>query len=744
MELTQKAQYGRPQLSTFEVLEPRVLFSATLVESALHDHHDHDHDDSGPELHVLPPVDAGASIEEVPGISDTGDSPYLQLAPLSETFLLNSNPGANHTIYLDFDGHTTSGTIWNNNFNGGADFTTPVYSFEGDASFSNNELTRIQNIWQRVAEDFIPFDVNVTTQDPGLDALIKSGSTDAQWGVRVPIGGSSYDWFGQGAGGVAYVGSFNWNTDTPTYVFTDQLGNGNEKYTAEAASHEAGHTLGLRHDGTSTEGYYTGHGSGETGWAPIMGVGYYKNLSQWSKGEYNDASRTEDDLAIITGQNGFGYRVDDHSSSLGSASALTTDGTSVSATGLIERNTDFDVFSFTTGSGSVSLNIDPAARGANLDILAELLDSNGSVIGSSNPLGDLSASINENLSAGTYFLRISGTGEGDPSGTGYSDYGSLGQYSINGTVQPASTDPTLSIGDVTVDEAAGTATFTVSLSEASDSTVSVTAATGNGSATAGSDYVGTSETLVFNPGETSKTFTVSIIDDSVDESNESFVVNLSDASGAVISDGQGLGTIVDNDVTPVFVSIGDASVTEPDIQQKGKNKGTPKTTNMSFTVNLSTASSETVSVDWSTVDGTALAGIDYTAAAGTVVFGAGQTSATISVEVIGDVAIEGNEQFTIQLANVTNASISDASAIGTIIDNDSGGGDGGGGGGGNGKGNGKGPNKAFAIDSTYSMAAYSYYSQNLTADDSEDEAEEEFSLFESVLEILPFDMRISG
>ena len=144
-----------------------------------------------------------------------------------------------------------------------------------------------------MAEDFIPFEVDVTTADPGLDALVNSGGGDTRWGVRVVIGGSSSDWFGSSAGGVAYVGSFNWSSDTPAFVFEAQLGNGNEKYTAEAISHETGHTLGLNHDGRTSpvEEYYAGQGSGATGWAPIMGNGYYTNLTQWSQGEYLNASR---------------------------------------------------------------------------------------------------------------------------------------------------------------------------------------------------------------------------------------------------------------------------------------------------------------------------------------------------------------------------------------------------------------------------------------------------------------------
>ncbi|GCE60031.1 FG-GAP-like repeat-containing protein [Microcystis aeruginosa] len=388
---------------------------------------------------ALPPFDPNL-VKNQPKQSAATVSAALNL---SQTFSLNSLAGANHTIYLDFNGHTTSGTSWNTSFNK-ANIVTPAFDFDGNTgSFSNAELEGIQYIWQRVAEDFIPFNVNVTTQAPtDINDLIKSGTGDTRWGVRVAIGGSSYDWYGAGAGGVAYLNSFNWNSDTPTFVFDDQLGNGNEKYTAEAISHEVGHTLGLSHDGriTPSEGYYAGHGSGDTGWAPIMGVGYYQNLSQWSKGEYASANNTQDDLQIITTQNGFGYRTDDTGNTIATAKALTVSGASVSGNGIIERNTDVDFYSFTTGAGAISLTVNPFNRGPNLDILAELYNSAGTLIASSNPTDLLSANITANVAAGTYYLKIDGIGKGNPLTTGYTDYGSLGQYSISGSVSSPSKD----------------------------------------------------------------------------------------------------------------------------------------------------------------------------------------------------------------------------------------------------------------------------------------------------------------
>lgn len=667
--------FGLPAVTgpKFESMESRLLMSATI---------DLD-DESG--LHVLPMPELTAELAETAATGPLGTTVAYSL---SDTFLLSSVPGANQTIYLDFTGHVTSGTIWNTNFAGGQDIVTPAYDFDGNtSSFSDAELQSIQYIWQRVAEDFIPFNVNVTTLDPGSAALIKSGTGDTAWGVRVAIGGSSYDWFGQGAGGVAYIGSFNWNTDTPTYVFDEQLGNGHEKYTAEAISHEAGHTLGLDHDGTPTEGYYTGHGSGETGWAPIMGVGYYQNLAQWSKGEYTGASQKQDDLAIITTQNGFGYRTDDHGNTTSSASALSVAGNSVSGGGIVERNTDVDLFSFATGAGAVSLNITPAVRGPNLDILAELLDSAGNVIASANPADLLSASINVNLSAGNYYLRIDGVGKGDPLGTGYSDYGSLGQYSISGSIVPAGA--TLSINDVSVNESAGTATFTVSLSQASTSAVTVDVATANGGAAAGSDYQSVLISgLTFDPGVTSRTVTVPIINDLFGEATETFSVNLSNAAGATILDGVGVGTVLDDDVT---VSVSNASATETNPGPRSQLR----TTDMIFTISLSAANSSSVTVQYATANGTAVAGTDYTAASGAVTFNPGETSKTVIIKIIGDTLVETSETLLLNLTSAAGAAIGDGQGVGSITDNDSGGG-----------GGGK-PNKGPAIEATAPLQSIS-------------------------------------
>lgn len=347
--------------------------------------------------------------------------------PLDQTFKLHSLPGSRRVLYLDFDGHTISGTAWNSSYNGGATIVAAPFDFDGSpGTFSTTELQRIQNIWKRVAEDYAPFDIDVTTEEPAADALTRSSSSDLYFGNRVVITPTN---FYPNAGGVSYVGSFD---DVGEYyktswAFSNMLQN-SEKYIAEAVSHENGHAVGLHHMGT-TSGvtYYQGQGD----WAPIMGNSYYKNVTQWAKGEYTGANNTEDQLQVMQNY-GLAYYADDHGDAADSASMLPV-GTSLSATGFIERNTDVDVFKFAAGAGALSLSVTPSPLGPNLKILAELRDSSGTVLASSS-LSNLGASINATVGAGNYYLAISGVGSGDPLTTGYSDYASLGQYILSGTV----------------------------------------------------------------------------------------------------------------------------------------------------------------------------------------------------------------------------------------------------------------------------------------------------------------------
>lgn len=398
----------------------------------------------------------------------TGGSPTSsgQLVPYDQTFRLHSKPGSRRTIYLDFNGATLIGTIWNS-VNGATVINAPPFDLDGvPYTFSTAELGRIQYIWQRVAEDFAPFDVDVTTEEPPADALTRSSAGDEVYGTTALI--TTNDFYACSCGGVAAGGVFDDTSDAgkPALVFYNMLGNGNEKYTAEAITHEVGHNAGLSHDGTTTYSYYSGHSTGAYGWAPIMGSGYYQSLVQWSKGEYAGANNVQDDYAVMVA-NGVYPRDDDHGSTPGSASPLSAgvvNGvTSLAGAGIIETPADIDVFSFSAGAGTITLNVDPAARSANLDILAELRNGAGTVLASANPAEALNATISyANAAPGTFYLTVQGVGKGDPLAGGYSDYGSLGEYSISGTVSATTGQPP--VAALSANPTSGTVPLTVNFS----------------------------------------------------------------------------------------------------------------------------------------------------------------------------------------------------------------------------------------------------------------------------------------
>lgn len=368
----------------------------------------------------------------------------------SSAFGLHSRPGSSRVIYLDFDGHTATGTGWNDNATYGTGSTVVSTPYDSDGSpgtFSAAEQAVVHSVWQRVAEDYAPFDVDVTTADPGTAAIDRSGSSDEQYGTSVVVAGSNPIYSYCSCGGAAYVGSYNDASShayyQPAFVFQQGLGgaSASAKNIAEAASHEAGHNLGLHHDDTSTASYYSGHGP----WAPIMGVGYSKPVTQWSKGEYAGSSNTEDDLRVIP-TFGAPLLADDHGDTTASATALDGRGT-----GRIGTSTDVDVFSFTTSAGgAVTVSADPAEVSPNLDLALTLRSSSGAVLATADPpaaystsdvASGLAASLTQTLAAGTYFMTVDGVGVGSPASSGYSDYGSLGAYTVDTGVAVCVTVP---------------------------------------------------------------------------------------------------------------------------------------------------------------------------------------------------------------------------------------------------------------------------------------------------------------
>ncbi|ODU00866.1 MAG: hypothetical protein ABS79_02645 [Planctomycetes bacterium SCN 63-9] len=226
--------------------------------------------------------------------------------------------------------------------------------------------------------------------------------------------------------------------------------------------------------------------------------------------------------------------------------------------------------------------------------------------------------------------------------------------------------PAITINDASVAEGnSGTKTlaFTVALSSAATTAVTVAYSTSGGTATAGSDYTSTGGTLTFAPGETQKTISVAILGDATYEPDETFLINLTNPAGATIADGQATGTILNDDAAPPplpSLSIGNVTVGE------GNSGSRPAV----FTVSLSAPSTLPVTVSYTTVAGTAGAGTDFTAVSGTLTFAPGVTTQTISVPILGDTLVEGNESFTVRLSNPTNAVLGTAQGTGTITDDD--------------------------------------------------------------------------
>ena len=339
---------------------------------------------------------------------------------------LQSRPGAPYVIYIDYWGGTLSGTAWNNNFNSGNDIVYTPYSYDSDSStFSAADRYRMWLGWREVAEDYAPFNVNVTTDVAVFNATpnnrkVRNIATDTNY-------------FYPGAGGVAYVGVFG---RSDTYYQVSWSWNDSATSLGMTISHEVGHQMGLSHDGTSSSAYYTGHGD----WGPIMGAPFGKKYVQFSKGEYPDANQFQDDLAIV--RSDLSLSSDEAGDSNASALTLTLPVTDlegvVSPAGL---GSDIDVYKFSLGSQQqVDLSVAPLLAdenddlGTNLSIQASLVDDAGTVIaqagGSGIPTMDI-LTYSDQLDAGTYYIRIKGLSYNGNWSGGFGEYGNGGWYRIS-------------------------------------------------------------------------------------------------------------------------------------------------------------------------------------------------------------------------------------------------------------------------------------------------------------------------
>lgn len=409
-------------------------------------------DEVGGLIRISEPAILGPFPAETLGTSEQG--PETQAAPsVAETLTLHSRPGATRTILLDFDG----GTVTNRYWNGGRPIQAAAYSRGSDTSnqsFSEIDLAEMQRIWEKVSDDYAAWDVDVTTEDPGADNLARTGASDVRYGVRVMITPTSSWYETRGSGGVAYVDTFDFSEDLPAFVFSANLANGSANSVAEAVSHEAGHTLGLDHDGVNVQNsngsttrleYYGGHGD----WAPIMGVGYSRPLTQWSKGEYAGATTAQDDIAIIDG-----HLTRLPATATGTANAVGPGPSTTEHT--ITMGGSSDVHVLQVGTGPVTITVDKVDRTGNLVARLTVRNTSGQVIATADPTSATQQSLSVTLPAGTpsgrHTVEVQSIGWAPGTDQGFSSYGSIGRYvltvdapaqaSIPSPAVPPTTQPT--------------------------------------------------------------------------------------------------------------------------------------------------------------------------------------------------------------------------------------------------------------------------------------------------------------
>lgn len=358
------------------------------------------------------------------------DAPLADEVNSTPALGLQSSPGSARVLYLDFDGETVSGTSWNTNSNDGDTLQLTSSRFDSDSN--------VRQIFRHMAEDFKPFDINVTT-----DRSVYNAATSSQ---RMMVIFTDYSsWYGT-AGGVALLNSFG-GANYCCFAFTNNLNNAANS--AVVASHEAGHTLGLSHDGTSDDEYYDGHGSGYNSWGPIMGAPYGKRIQTWDNGTYPDANQLQNDFNIISDK--LPSRPDDASGT----AALPFNATDTVATlrhfNITSGNTPeaSDTFAFSTRGGDINLSVSPTVSvdnetsGSNLDLAITIKNQSGNIVAQDLGSGSINASIQTTLPAGNYTLIIETTEvpftfNDEFTIGGYTKYGQTGTYFISGTIPEVS------------------------------------------------------------------------------------------------------------------------------------------------------------------------------------------------------------------------------------------------------------------------------------------------------------------
>ncbi|MDZ7791397.1 MAG: cadherin-like domain-containing protein [Xanthomonadales bacterium] len=286
--------------------------------------------------------------------------------------------------------------------------------------------------------------------------------------------------------------------------------------------------------------------------------------------------------------------------------------------------------------------------------------------------GRLSGAVVETVTAPAYAGPATYTfGDGSGAGVDVVEITSASFEAVltdNITGEVSLPTPDISINDVSVTEGNTTASFTVSLSESATSTVTVDYATANGTAAAGADYNTTSGTLTFSPGETAKNVAVTVLEDTLYENDETFLVNLSNAANANISDSQGQGVINNDDPAPtVSLVVSGDSLCHPDYTGvvSRVESGDP----MCLEAELSAAAGLTTTVNLA-YSGTATSGVDYTTAT-SITIPPGETIDYAVLNLIDDSLDEADETIVADISSVVNGSESGTQQqTFTILDDD--------------------------------------------------------------------------
>ncbi len=395
----------------------------------------------------------------------------------AETFNLSSKPDSPNTFYLDFNGYNMPrSSPWRFGSSSVAEVTANSYDADGNLSaFSTQELSDIAEIWRQVAEDFAPFNVNVTTKEPRslpvtahapdpkfihygdhVAHVVFTNSSDTN-GALLPGGR-----FNLSAGYMGLWGTTDLRHYTPTFVYTNKFVESVSDI-AEETSHQLGHVLGLKdHEVRLDFGTHTAITSaGNSNWAPIMSftensLGKGVKVTQWSDGNFPDSDTSDqDDVRIIRSQLG-AAKSDHEKKRFTDATPLLVDAdgtirsTDLNSSpvvlnaenkGIISRRHDRDLFKFYAKPGRFMLTakghrtLSEPSRGGNLNIRLSLFDQKGRLLDVTDR-SDRDATLDRLLDWGLYYIAVEGIASRDAG-----NYGSMGHYFLSGKMENGPANP---------------------------------------------------------------------------------------------------------------------------------------------------------------------------------------------------------------------------------------------------------------------------------------------------------------